>query len=134
MRAYAARLASLDEGKFPGESGNLVVSITQSLLWSTMDSSYDGLVTFFISLLSMDTEESQKMLLTTIGILFSCPEVNMIEQQILKILSALQDKVSGDSLSGILDNSDFWILLIYFGLHSTSSRVRQAYLSLLGYN
>jgi hypothetical protein len=133
MRANAARQASLSEGKIPGDSENLIMSITQSLLWSTIDSSYDGLAAFFISLLSVDTEESRKMLLTTIGILFSCPDVKLIEQQILQILSILQDKISDNTLSGILDNSDFWILLTYFGLHSTSSRVRRVYLSFPGY-
>lgn len=123
MRINLARGVSLNRESQLESTDNLGYLVAQSLVWACTDSSYEGITAFFAALLDKETEENRKALLITLGVLFSCPDIKLVEGQLVKALSLILTKIQCGNIPGLLKDSDFWTLLIYFGIHTASSKV-----------
>jgi hypothetical protein len=97
--------------------------IAQSLLWSAMDPTYDGIITSMKLILVSESGQCKETLLNALVVLFACPDVELAEQCLIPTLSVFQNQLEHINIIKLLGESDFWIIFVYFGLNSTSIKV-----------
>jgi hypothetical protein len=105
---------------------DIALVVAQSLLWSAIDQTYEGIFMYINFLLASETQEHTEVLLNAIVVLFACPDITLIEKYVIEIVSACQSKIENRNIVEIFSEPDFWIILVYFGLNSTSDKVTES--------